>query len=69
MEGEIMIRYTGKRIFTSREAAERWYNYLTVIDREIVGQYHARKQAEASPEFLGGHVSVVTRKQFEKLEE
>ena len=57
------------RVFVSKEAGEAYYRYLTVgaTNGEIIAQYHTRKKAEASPEFVNNiTVYIVTRKQFQK---
>ena len=57
------------RVFVSKEASDAYYRYLTVgaTNGEIIAQYHTRKRAEASPEFVNNiTVCIVTRKQFQK---
>ena len=56
------------RVFVSKEAGEAYYRYLTVsANGEIIAQYHTRKKAEGSPEFVNNiTVYIVTRKQFQK---
>ena len=56
------------RVFVSKEAGEAYYRYLTLnAHGEIIAQYHTRKKAEASPEFVNNiTVCIVTRKQFQK---
>jgi len=57
-----------KKVFVSKEAGEAYYRYLTLnANGEIIAQYHTRKKAEASPEFVNNiTVYIVTRKQFQK---
>ena len=56
------------KVFVSKEAGEAYYRYLTVnANGEIIAQYHTRKEAEGSPEFVNNiTVYIVTRKQFQK---
>ena len=56
------------KVFVSKEASDAYYRYLTVdANGEIIAQYHTRKKAEASPEFVNNiTVCIVTRKQFQK---
>jgi len=56
------------KVFVSKEAGEAYYRYLTIgANGEIIAQYHTRKKAEASPEFVNNiTVCIVTRKQFQK---
>ena len=57
------------KVFVSKEASDAYYRYLTVgaTNGEIIAQYHTRKKAEASPEFVNNiTVCIVTRKQFQK---
>ena len=56
------------RVFVSKEAGEAYYRYLTLnANGEIIAQYHTRKEAEESPEFVNNiTVCIVTRKQFQK---
>ena len=56
------------KVFVSKEASDAYYRYLTVdANGEIIAQYHTRKKAEGSPEFVNNiTVYIVTRKQFQK---
>ena len=56
------------KVFVSKEASDAYYRYLTVdANGEIIAQYHTRKKAEASPEFVNNiTVCIATRKQFQK---
>ena len=57
-----------KKVFVSKEAGEAYYRYLTLnANGEIIAQYHTRKKAEESAEFVNNiTVCIVTRKQFQK---
>ena len=57
-----------RKVFVSKEASDAYYRYLTIgANGEIIAQYHTRKKAEASPEFVNNiTVCIVTRKQFQK---
>ena len=56
------------KVFVSKEASDAYYRYLTIgANGEIIAQYHTRKKAQASPEFVNNiTVYIVTRKQFQK---
>ena len=56
------------KVFVSKEASDAYYRYLTIgANSEIIAQYHTRKEAEGSPEFVNNiTVYIVTRKQFQK---
>ena len=56
------------KVFVSKEASDAYYRYLTLdANGEIIAQYHTRKKAEASPEFVNNiTVCIATRKQFQK---
>ena len=56
------------KVFVSKEASDAYYRYLTLnAHGGIIAQYHTRKKAEGSPEFVNNiTVYIVTRKQFQK---
>ena len=65
-----------KKIFSTKEEADKYYNYLTTFYNEQESKidyhkaYHTKKEAEESEEFTHSSyslpVSIMTRAQFEK---